>query len=604
MKRPLEEYISRKNDYNSKLKKITSLSNTISNMRLLVFISGLGFSIYLYIIRLETQSILTLFASMALFLVLVVKHEKILRKKRYTEALINVNEMSIKRINGEWKSFEDTGEFFKDGDHPYSEDLDIFGKASLFQWINTAKTHLGQNLLKTILTTTPKDTEEIRKRQDAIKDLAARLDWRQNFQAEAFISSKDMENPENLIKWSKEPGNIIKGRWAAYFFRCLPFASALFALFVLAVPEVKNYFLLIPLFIHILIIAIRYVKYKDISVELSTVGKHKDGLKVYQNMLQLIEEEKFDSDYLNEIKGKLIDKKGRKASEQMEELIKISDMIYMKNSQFYLIINIVALWDYQAQISLQNWKKKSGVNLENWLYVIGMFEALSSLAVINYDHPDWAMPKITADTSYLTAKSMGHPLLGENCVRNDLKIDKNDRILLVTGSNMSGKSTYLRTAGVNLVLAYSGAPVCAEEFTCSLFEIYTSMRIRDDLENNVSSFYAEIIRIKMSIDAAQNGKPVFFLLDEIFRGTNSADRHTGAKALIKMLKKLGAVGLVSTHDLELGELAKTDDSIKNYHFQESYKGNSIHFDYKLRPGISTTRNALYLIRKAGIIIDE
>lgn len=245
----------------------------------------------------------------------------------------------------------------------------------------------------------------------------------------------------------------------------------------------------------------------------------------------------------------------------------------------------------------------AGANFEKWINVIGEFEALSSLSVIRHDNPNWVMPEITSEISKFEAKNMGHPLLGETRVCNDIVIQIPHTVMLVTGSNMSGKSTLMRTVGINLVLAYAGAPVCSENFQCNIMDLYSCMRINDNLDKNISSFYAEILKIKKIVEASKEGKHVFFLLDEIFRGTNSRDRHTGAAILIRQLSKAGSLGLVSTHDLELGEMEKESISkVKNYHFEEYYKDNEIYFDYKLKSGISTTRNATFLMRLAGIEI--
>ena len=235
---------------------------------------------------------------------------------------------------------------------------------------------------------------------------------------------------------------------------------------------------------------------------------------------------------------------------------------------------------------------------------IAELEALSSLAIIHRDYPAWRFPEINAESFGIVAVKMGHPLLGTS-VCNDLAMEKGSGILLITGSNMSGKSTLLRTVGINLVLAYAGAPVFAERFNCSLLRIYTCMRVSDNLGENIYSFYAELLLIKQIVSASNSEGKIFFLLDEIFKGTNSQDRHAGAKALIRQLSKVGAMGLVSTHDLELGDMERESDRrIRNYHFREYYKNDEIHFDYKLRSGISTTRNAMYLIKMAGIDVDE
>jgi DNA mismatch repair ATPase MutS len=308
---------------------------------------------------------------------------------------------------------------------------------------------------------------------------------------------------------------------------------------------------------------------------------------------------------LKKIKEGMCNRKGVLAYKQVDRLSKIIDSISSRHGSFYFIMNILTLWDYQNMISLERWRKESGGFLKAWLEAIGKIEALSSLAIIRYDNPEWVVPKISeSEKPEFEAKSMGHPLLRGNRVENDLSTNIPDRILLITGSNMSGKSTLLRTAGINLVLAYTGAPVCARKFTASIMEIHTCMRVSDDLSRNISSFYAELLRIKNIVKEAETGKSLFFLLDEIFKGTNSIDRHTGARVLIQKLNGLNCIGLVSTHDLELGDLEKSSDKIKNYHFEEYYKDDRIHFDYKLRNGVSKTRNAVYLMKMAGIDIAE
>jgi DNA mismatch repair ATPase MutS len=252
---------------------------------------------------------------------------------------------------------------------------------------------------------------------------------------------------------------------------------------------------------------------------------------------------------------------------------------------------------------LNRWKNNSGENLKQWLSVIGKLEALSSLAVINFDNPKWTTPQFT-EGKVIKGEKLAHPLITNNRISNYIDINEYSPVLLITGSNMAGKSTYLRTVGINLLLAYTGASVCASSFTCPLLNIYSCMRISDDIDQNISSFYGEIIRIKKIIDAVKRNEKVFFLLDEIFKGTNSIDRHTGAISLVNKLEKVGAVGLVSTHDLELAELEKTSKGkIKNYHFEEYYKDNKIYFDYKLKKGVCTTRNASYLMKMAGLEVE-
>lgn len=321
-------------------------------------------------------------------------------------------------------------------------------------------------------------------------------------------------------------------------------------------------------------------------------------------MLNLLEKEKYNSRHLRDLKNRLRNSKGQTACEQIRQLVKIVDAIANRHNMLYVFFNILFLLDYQFMFALEKWKEKSGSNLEDWLNIIGEFEALSSLAVLKHDYTEWTMPVLSGEMPFFSAEEMGHPLLINSCAANNLKFELSENILLITGSNMSGKSTLLRTAGINLVLAYAGTAVFAKQFTCSIMDIYTCMRINDNLEKNISSFYAELLRINMLVKAVEQGQTIFFLLDELFKGTNSIDRHTGAKALLKKLSKEKLLGLISTHDLELGDLAKESNKIKNYHFQEYYVNDKICFDYKLRPGISKTRNAAYLMKIAGIELRE
>ena len=248
----------------------------------------------------------------------------------------------------------------------------------------------------------------------------------------------------------------------------------------------------------------------------------------------------------------------------------------------------------------------SGRYVEKWFDVIGEVEALCSISLIHHDNPEYIMPQISEDMSGgIVAEQLGHPLLTKGRRCNDISINEKQPILLITGSNMSGKSTFLRTVGLSLILSYIGAPVCAKLFSCPILKIYACMRTSDNLGQNVSSFYAELLRVKMVVEAVDRNEKVFFLLDEIFKGTNSADRHTGAKMLIDQLDKKAAWGMVSTHDLELADMEKESGGrIRNYHFREYYKDNQIHFDYQLRKGVSDTRNAIFLMRMAGVNVEE
>jgi DNA mismatch repair ATPase MutS len=512
-----------------------------------------------------------------------------------------INEDSLKRLEGKWKSFKDTGEEFKEADHNYSNDLDIFGKGSLFQFINTANTYLGREKLSKILTSPNYSAEEIYARQEAVKELSLSLGWRQRFMAEGRIVQVSMKKPEAIIKWGRERSSLFSNTLIIFLSRILPAITITIILVYLIMRSIPYYIPIIAIAVQIIILKLNS-KESDRILEL--IYEYKKDIEIYREILRLIEKKNFSTEYLKNLKISLINKESQTVTKQINNLSSIVSLIEDRKNFFYSLINFITLWEFQCLIRLEAWKKQSGSLIEQWLKVIADLETLVSLAAIKHDYPQWSMPKIESSSLMLKAENISHPLLTKNPVYNNLRMDSSQSILLITGSNMSGKSTLLRTAGINLVLAYTGAPVCAKSFGCSIMDIYTCMRISDNLEENISSFYAEILRIRKLMDSTKEKTQVFFLLDEIFRGTNSKDRHTGARILIEKLSKENSIGMVSTHDLELGDIEQKNTKVKNYHFKEHYENNKIKFDYKLRLGVSNTRNAIYLMRMAGIEIDE
>jgi len=321
-------------------------------------------------------------------------------------------------------------------------------------------------------------------------------------------------------------------------------------------------------------------------------------------MFLLIESEQFKDDYLSTLKSELYNQ-AEPASTCMKRLERISDAIDLRyNPIFYFIFNLFLCWDFHCAVCLERWKAQNGKRIGAWFETIGTFETLTSLSVISHIHPEWRFPELQDHGMAIQARDFGHPLIqSEKCVRNDIDLDNYSCI--ITGSNMSGKSTFLRAIGMNLVLAYAGTAVCARKFKCSIMDIYTSMVIRDDLIGGISTFYAELTRINMILKEADKGRPMLYLIDEIFRGTNSLDRIAGAQVVLRELSKKNVIGLISTHDFELCDLEKDRGlNFRNYHFEEQYKQGRIEFDYKLRSGRCTTSNARYLMNMVGIHIPE
>jgi len=590
-------YINNLKTYDNLIKEQNKSIRIIAYLRIITLIIGLSVTYYTFTIKSYLIGIGVFILQLLIFIYLVINHDKEINKRKYSIALKDINEKAIKRLSGEWNSFEDDGSEFKNEEHCYSNDLDVFGKNSLFQWINASKTFMGRQTLKNTLINPLKSPLDIKETQKSLQELANSLEWRQLFEAEGMIISNKCINPEELYEWSNARNELYTKKWLILLAKLLPCITVLLITLscFTSLVDFKLVCTMLPVQLTIL-----FIDAKSRSAAFKKIYKYKNNINIYFKLLNLIVEKDFNSNHLKQLKNNLLISKDENAADAVKKLSNIYDKISSRNNALFIIFNILLLWDYQCMIKFEKWRIKSGKDLKKWLNVVGEFEALNSVSSIIYDNPEWAMPSISDNNYIIKAEKLGHPLLSKKRVCNDITIDKNKNILLITGSNMSGKSTFLRTIGINLILSYIGAPVCAEKFECSLMQIFTCMRTSDNLENNISSFYAEILRIKRIVEEVQENRKVFFILDELFKGTNSIDRHDGATALIKQLGSDGGSGLISTHDLELCDLENTYSKIKNYHFKEYYLNDELKFDYKIREGASTTRNAIHLIKLAGI----
>lgn len=597
---PVERYKKRKEKYENANKKLHKVSFNISVLRLIIFIAVISASIFFYKANLIYFVISSLTCGVVLFIYLIYLHQKVLHKIKYLDVLISVNQKSIERITGKWKSFDDLGEEFIDESHNYSYDIDIFGENSLFQFINTCVTYSGRKTLAEFLTKRSKTKEEIYERQEAIQELSKKVSFRQKLIACGILNNKVSSNPQKLYEYERDSHKQMLNKSTIVFVTIMPIITLAMCIIYFFIKSIPYY---VPMLLLLLQYAILKIKPQNRLIAFELAEKYNKDIKMYKDMLQLIENQIFYSPYLKRIKNEFYCDDNVASHMAIRKFSNIADLIANRRDIVYSILNIVLLMDFHLFRALQKWNNKYGKNIKKWIESIGKIEALSSFSNLKYDYPNWVNPKIEENKFHLEAIDIGHPLLGENCIHNDIIIKEPNRVLLITGSNMSGKSTLLRTIGINLVLSYAGAPVCARKFNVPIMDLYTCMRINDNMEKNISSFYGEILRIKRIVEAVNDNKNVFFLLDEIFKGTNSVDRHTGAAILIKQLAKKGSMGLVSTHDLELSELEKENDSmVLNYHFEEYYKDDKIYFDYKLKRGVSTTRNAIYLMKLAGIKI--
>ncbi len=586
--------------FNSEKEKLERDSNRLSNLRLVffltaVFITALAFS---YLDRTHGYIILALLIGS--FIALLVFHEKVIHRAEHYSHMAKINQQCLQRNNGDWVGFSDQGSELQDPGHRYSNDLDIFGPASLFQWINTTNTYHGRKYLQNLLESPVRDKANIIKRQNAIRELAANLELCQALQDQAMSNGDYMKNPEKLFTYAEASQRLFNHKWLEYGFYILPFITV--GSFILSYMS-PVFTERIPLAFLSIQLVINMAEKNKVNNILAATFAYKTKVGVYQCLLELLEKQKFSDAYLLELQTEFCGH--LTASQQLKALDSIVGAVAFRyNGIVHFIVNTLFFWDFHCVFALERWKARSGPALRKWINNLGIFEGLASMALITQLNPDWSFPEFEENHLLLSAEDMGHPLInGPQRVNNNLQLD--NQIAVITGSNMSGKTTLLRTIGVNLVLAYAGAPVCARSFRCSIMDIYTSMRISDDLHSGISTFYAELLRIKMIIAFSKHKQAMIFLIDEVFRGTNSRDRVTGARNVLLNLNKPWTMGLISTHDYELCDLENDNSGrITNYHFIESYTEDEIKFDYLLKPGSCKISNAQYLMKMAGIELLE
>lgn len=572
--------------------------NRISTARLLAFLVALGFVAAALITKMSWLMWgAAVFA--AVFVALIIWHAKVDDAMKRADALADVNRAYVKRWQGQWKEFADTGDEFLQPEHTYAADLDIFGNASLYQYLCCAKTWFGRRRLAGLLADLPEDAALIRARQQGVQELAKKLDFCRNFQGEAVFRGEIGADPAELLAYTQDAKR-------AFAWRGVPvLAVALPACFVVClVLAATTGFMppVVPLVLLGVLAVLTALGIRHTGV-LHRLGGTKRMLEAYSGLVELMQEESFESPLLQQAKNTLLAGEGA-ATKGMRKLATIAAAVEFRSSGIlHFIVNLLFLYDYQCIFAMERWKNQYGPHVENWLRAVADVEAYIGLAVPAQVWPQFVYPQFEAGMVYRATK-LAHPLIPlETVVAND--VDVSDAIWIVTGSNMSGKTTMLRTVGINLVLAYAGAPVAAQSFACSVMHVYTSMRNADDLGEGISTFYAELLRIKTIVQAAKEEVPMLFLLDELFKGTNSADRVAGAKAVVQGLNKPWSIGLISTHDFELCALEEADaERIHNVHFTEHYVGDEIQFDYKMRPGRCQTTNARHLMRLVGIDLRE
>lgn len=590
------EYAERVRFFNEKLKTVQSKEQLNAWFRALFFISA----IVLLVIFVKNSWLLGIVVPLILlflFIYFVQVSGKLRQKARHFQNLVRVNEDEIAFLAGDLTPFK-TGEEFQDYHHAYSYDLDIFGEHSVYRFFDRTGTIPGKGQLAKELLNPELDPEVISRRQQAVQELTNKLAWRQEFFATARQIDFEKDETLELQKWLKRRDMFVTNSLYPILFILIPVLSVLIP--VLIGFGVLSAYAALYYFLPLILVAFQA---KRILHEQNRLGRFVKLFKKYSGLLQLIEGEEFASDHLRDIQEQL------KRHEIQASVIvnKLSGILWgletRNNLIMAFILNAFLLWDLRYMVNLEKWRRLYGDAFTGWLEVIGRVEVINSLANWSYNRADQVFPIISKKGFFIEMTDGGHPLLDPvSRVDNDILFDGPGQIKIVTGANMAGKSTLLRTVGVNLILAMMGAPVCAKSFTFTPIRIRTSVRTNDSLGDNESYFYAELVKLGRIMEELKSKGPMFVIVDEMLRGTNSRDKHTGSVGLIKQLIDLGAIGLVATHDIQLGELINLyPDKIENKCFEVTITRDQLSFDYRLRDGISQNLNATFLMEKMGII---
>jgi DNA mismatch repair ATPase MutS len=557
-----------------------------------IFLSWLGFTLSI------AAGISVLLVSVILFLWLLKAYSAHTDNRDFLFNLSSVNSMEASALSGNLEGFV-TGEEFADIDHPFSNDTDLFGKSSLFRYINRTVTSYGREILAGWLSDPFPLAEDLKKRQEVVKELAGKEKWRHEFMASGYKNGLEKKEIVTLLAWLNEKddnkGSIL--RKSLLFI--LPGAAVISLILVIAGIfhySVFTFFFLINLF---------YVfsGVKNTNRIHNALSRKYYYLSSMKSLLRSFDNEDFNSELLKEVKSNLSGK-GVSAAASVKELERL---IQTFDSRLNLLVsfalNGLLLWDYHSVRQLGEWKARYGSYFPVWLEMLGRIDAFISIGNFSFNNPSYVFPSLPGGTIMFSAKKLGHPLIAaEERVSNDFEIAGKGRICVITGANMAGKSTFLRTMAVNYILAMTGAPVCASELRFSPVKLFTSMRTTDSLSNHESYFYAELKRLRLLKSEVENGEPVLFILDEILKGTNSADKSLGSKLFVKRLIESGGTGLIATHDISLGELESDyPGKVFNKCFEVEIDGENIRFDYILREGVTHKMNAALLMKQMGIL---
>ncbi|MEQ1897992.1 MAG: DNA mismatch repair protein MutS [Vicinamibacterales bacterium] len=590
MPSPSDEYRSRLAARQQRHQALSLTEARISYVRLAVFALG-ALTAWLAFGRGVVHPALVALPVL-IFLGLVWWHARVISEREQTSRAITFYQRGLARLEDRWAGGGESGDRFQAAAHPYAADLDLFGRGSLFELLSIARTRAGEETLASWLLT-PAPPDEVTARQQAVRELTPRLELREAL-ALAGSDVRATVMTEALTAWASAPLRF-QAAWLQ------PVAALISAV---SIGSIATWLLGGPAWpagvALLLVIGFSGLVGKGVTTVLHGAGQPVRDLDVLTHALTHLEQASFTSTRLTRSTASITEGEG--ASRAIRRLQRLSEQHDWQHNVIFGFIAAFVLWGPHLAFAVERWRRRHGVQVVAWLTAVGDVEALSSLATYAYEHPDDPFPTLADGPATFEANGLGHPLLpAAQMVRNDVRLGHPAQLLVVSGSNMSGKSTLLRSVGVNAVLAFAGAPVRATRLTLTPLAIGATLRVQDSIQDGRSRFYAEITRLRELADLAAGPAPLLFLLDELLHGTNSHDRLAGGTGVLKDLLDRGAIGLVTTHDMALaGIVDQITPRAANVHFEDQFEDGQIHFDYRMRPGPVTRSNALALMQAIGL----
>lgn len=596
---PENHYTKRLSLTEGQLQQVKKQIFRISMLRLALFIAGIA-GLYFFFNQTTLLIICICLTFLPLF-ILVKIHNRFFIRKEWLETQARIIQEELQALSGDYSSFED-GKEYVNPEHPYSFDLDIFGRRSLFQSINRTCTFFGKVRLAEWLQNHLHEKTSIEKRQEMVREISEHTLFREQFRVAGLVHHGQSSDAEKIQAWSQSPAQYLHAGWVKAFIWGVPVINSL--LLITSLAGWISFSWLGLSFGIFLVLSFGIIKRATYIQE--TYGKQLKSLNGYARLIALAKAEDWKSAGMQELMERL-NLNGQSPIQALQQLSKELDRLDLRNNQFlYVILEGSIFFQLQEIVRIERWKARYGQHINEWLETVGELDALCSLGTFAYNHPQYTYPELTEKPFCFLATQMGHPLMpASQCVKNDATIPSRPFFLIITGANMAGKSTYLRTIGVNYLLACVGTPVCCEKLKLHPNQLITSLRTSDSLSDNESYFFAELKRLKRIIDLLNQGQQLFTILDEILKGTNSMDKQKGSFDLIRQFMQLKANGIIATHDLLLGSLIKQfPEEIRNYCFEADIKENELTFSYKLREGVAQNMNACFLMKKMGIILQE